>query len=409
MGDRDSKIIVCSPLVALMRDQCERLKNIPGIKAEYKCRSAEGDLNIEKGQFDYLYASPEALVGDKNWSYKLKEFSVSTIVVDEFHTISTWGENKEEDKKAFRKWFSYIGEVRSLFPDASMLAPSATCTKKISRRVSKVLQMDDDLVEIRISPNKPNIKLVVRKIPNTVEMSMVWMIDALCEETFPRTIVYCSTIKATANIYSYIVTEKPEAVSSVEMFHSETPDDKKQKVLESLKNPGSSLKLLVATSALGMGVDFVNVYNVIVYGAPKSLVDLIQEKGRVGRDGKDSVALLLVNSYHLRDVNTEVKDMFKTEECRRVAMLTPFLTELELTEIRKQKGLHSCCDLCAVSCSCSACTSSFIEKLIYFISADDADDKSSDEDTESSYTYDPFDYEDDLDLSLVPDLDLNVE
>lgn len=70
---------------------------------------------------------------------------------------------EEEGKQAFRKWFSYIGELRSLFPKASVLALSATCTKKISRRVSKILQLDADTTEIRLSPNRDNIKVVVKK------------------------------------------------------------------------------------------------------------------------------------------------------------------------------------------------------------------------------------------------------
>ncbi|XP_033754691.1 probable ATP-dependent DNA helicase RecS [Pecten maximus] len=363
--------------------------------------SQEGDLNIENGLFDYLFASPETIVGNKNWRSKLKEFSVSTIVVDEFHTISTWGEDKEEDKKAFRKWFSYIGEIRALFPHASLLALSATCTKKISRRVKKVLQLQDDMVQIRLSPNKPNIKLVVHKIQNSVDMAMVWLVDAICNEDFPRTIIYCTTIKAASDMYMYITTEKPEASSSVEMYHSESPEASKQYILESLKNKDSRLKVVVATSALGMGVDFVDINNVILYGIPKSLVDLVQEIGRVGRDGKASIAVLLFNSYHLRDVDSDVKNMFKTEDCRRHAMLTPFVSDFELTDLKKD---HTCCDLCSVHCTCGSCKLSSMEKLMYFMDTDEY--QSSDEDTES---YDLLDYEDDLDLSLVHDRDLNAE
>lgn len=158
-SDMNCKIIVCSPLMALMRDQCERLNSIPGIRAVYKGGSQDNEL-IQSGDFDYLFASPEYLVGDKTFRAKIQTFDVSTIVVDEFHTISTWGE--EEGKQAFRKWFSHIGELRSLFPKASVLALSATCTKKISRRVSKILQLGTDTTEIRISPNRDNIKVVVK-------------------------------------------------------------------------------------------------------------------------------------------------------------------------------------------------------------------------------------------------------
>ncbi|XP_061190292.1 probable ATP-dependent DNA helicase RecS [Saccostrea echinata] len=331
--DDNSKVIVCSPLIALMREQCERLNSIPGITAVYKGGSQDNDL---------------------------QKFNVSTIVVDEFHTISTWGE--EEGKQAFRKWFSHIGELRSIHPKASILALSATCTKKISKRVSKILELQADTIEIRISPDKENIKLVVKKIPNITEMAMVWVIDALCDKTLPRTILYCSSIKDASNLYSYIITKLPKC-AEVQMFHSETPEDIKTKILNELSDEESTTKLVIATSALGMGVDILKYSNVILYGAPKSIVDIVQEIGRVGRDGMEAVALLLHNSYHLRTVDSEVKDFFKTTECRRLSMLAPFLSEGELSEQKEKTRSHSCCDLCADKCDCGSCDLTPLEKL----------------------------------------------
>lgn len=196
-----------------------------------------------------------------------------------WYVLSYRGE--EEGKQAFRKWFSHIGELRSLFPKASVLALSATCTKKISRRVSKILQLGTDTTEIRISPNRDNIKVVVKKIPNTTEMAMVWIIDALSDGTLPRTILYCTSIKDASNIYSYIITELPQC-SEVQMFHSETPEDVKNKILQDLLDEKSATKLVIATSALGMGVDIRQYYSVILYGAPKSIVDTVQEIGGWG-------------------------------------------------------------------------------------------------------------------------------
>lgn len=383
-SDMNCKIIVCSPLMALMRDQCERLNSIPGIRAVYKGGSQDNEL-IQSGDFDYLFASPEYLVGDKTFRAKIQTFDVSTIVVDEFHTISTWGE--EEGKQAFRKWFSHIGELRSLFPKASVLALSATCTKKISRRVSKILQLGTDTTEIRISPNRDNIKVVVKKIPNTTEMAMVWIIDALSDGTLPRTILYCTSIKDASNIYSYIITELPQC-SEVQMFHSETPEDVKNKILQDLLDEKSATKLVIATSALGMGVDIRQYYSVILYGAPKSIVDTVQEIGRVGRDGKDSVALLLFNSYHLRTVDTEVKDVFTSKDCRRVSMLEPFLSEGELIKEKSRTISHSCCDLCADRCDCGTCDLTPIEKLFMVDTVEFSDLSSSD--TEP-YNYDEID------------------
>ncbi|XP_048747213.2 probable ATP-dependent DNA helicase RecS [Ostrea edulis] len=341
MEDDASKVIVCSPLVALMLDQCERLNGIPGIRAVQKGSNADDEKDIEDGNFQYLFSSPEILVGDKVFRSKLQQYKVSTIVVDEVHTISTWGQS-DEKKEAFRKWFGDIGELRSLFPRASILALSATCTKKISRRVYKVLDLGVDTIEIRISPNKPNIKVAVHKIPNSLEMSMSWIVDALNEEKLPRCILFCKSIKDASNMYTYIVTEIPNC-TVVEMFHSETPKENKEKIIDGLKNPNSDLKLLIATTALGMGIDCVNFNNVIIYGMPTCVVDLIQEIGRIGRDSQKSVALILYNSYSFH-VDDEVKNILKTTECRRKAMMEPFLKEKELGEL--EMGSEFCCDLC---------------------------------------------------------------
>ena len=153
---------------------------------------------------------------------------------------------EEEGKQAFRKWFSHIGELRSLFPKASILALSATCTKKISKRVSKILQLPFDKNEIRVSPDKENIKIVVQKIPNSVEMAMVWLVDALSENTLPRTILYCTSIKDASNIYSYIHAELP-LCNEVQMFHSETPPEIKTRIQNELVDEKSTIKLVVAT------------------------------------------------------------------------------------------------------------------------------------------------------------------
>jgi len=155
--------------------------------------------------------------------------------------------------------FSYIGELRSLFPEVSVLALSATCTRKISKRVCKILQMDSNSAEIRISPNKPNIKLVVSKIPNIVEMAMTWVIDGLSDKTFPRSIIYCTSIKDASNIYAYIMAELPDC-SEVHMYHSETPEESKTKILAGLKDSDSNTTIVIATNALDMGIDIVNYY-----------------------------------------------------------------------------------------------------------------------------------------------------
>ncbi|OWF47688.1 ATP-dependent DNA helicase tlh2 [Mizuhopecten yessoensis] len=143
-------------------------------------------------------------------------------------------------------------------------------------------------------------------------MAMAWLVDALSESNFPRTILYCHSIKDASNIYSYLKTELPEC-DMLDMFHSETPEEKKTNSIKELQTADSQLKMVTATSALGMGIDVVDTHSVILYCVPKHLTDIIQEIGRVGRDCKSSVAMLLYNSYHLNKVDPDVKEMYKTQ------------------------------------------------------------------------------------------------
>jgi superfamily II DNA helicase RecQ len=259
----------------------------------------------------------------------------------------------------------------------------------VSKKVMKLLNISEDAVQIFSSPDKRNIKLVVVKISNTLEIAMSWLIDALTENKLPRTLLYCNSIKTASSLYSYIVAEIPEC-KSVEMYHSETPSDKKENILKAIQNPDSDVCVVIATSSLGMGVDCAKFYNVILYGPPKTVVDLIQEVGRVGRDGQASTALLLYNSFHLRDVESDVKNVIKSDKCRRLALLQPFLNQKELDDLGKNTGSSVCCDICA-KVNPDQSSLSDIEKLITVDFHDENDNLPSDSSDDTiSYVEDDF-------------------
>ncbi|XP_052062841.1 bifunctional 3'-5' exonuclease/ATP-dependent helicase WRN-like [Mytilus californianus] len=401
----DWKVLVCCPLVALMQDQVEKLSHIANLSAAYKGSSSQIDDNIKDGLIDIIYASPETLVGDPEWRNCLKKLNIKVIVIDEFHTIAIWGQGEGGRKEAFRKWFGNIGELRSLFPEATVLALSATCTVNIRQKVMKILQLTDDTKEINMSPNKSNIKLVSSKIKNEIEMGMTWLVDALDEKKgdFPRTIIYCSSINDTSKLYKYITTELPSCTKYVEMFHSETPDSNKNMIIHALKDEGSAIRIILSTSALGMGFDVKMCNSVILFGPPNNLVDMLQEIGRVGRDGNPSVAIILYNGYHQQKLSPEVKAILRTKECRRKELMSNFLRNSDLHEMEsKECGKHSCCDLCASRCSCNSCTLLPLEKLFLaeHVVEEGHDDSFSDSDTES-YNLSEYDYFEDLDLGLL--------
>ncbi|XP_063426214.1 bifunctional 3'-5' exonuclease/ATP-dependent helicase WRN-like [Mytilus trossulus] len=367
--DVEEKIIVCCPLVSLMNDQVKRLETVPGLKSAFKGNSEEGDQQIRNGSIDVIFASPETLVGDPYWRSQLQQLPVGLIVLDEFHTITTWGGDEETDEQeAFRKWFRYIGEMRAMFPNATALALSATCTNKIKKQVMKILNFKTDTTMfLNVSPNKSNIKLVVKKIENSVDTAMFWLIDSLerLGKDFPKTLIYANSINEVSKLYTYTTTEVPRCKSLVEMFHSETSDKNKKKIIEAMCQISSDIRIVFATTALGMGIDVVACHSIILYGSPRSILDLVQEIGRVGRDNSNSVAILMHNSYHLRSVNKEVKTVFTTNTCRRQVLMSNFLQDTELEELAKKEcNKHTCCDNCAKNCSCGDCEILQIESLI---------------------------------------------
>ncbi|XP_062582012.1 probable ATP-dependent DNA helicase RecS [Saccostrea cucullata] len=371
-ADRVGKVIVCSPLVALMKDQVQRVHRLTGCRAEILGNDKTGDFAIRDGKVDFIFGSPETLVGNKEWRSSLQKLQVDTIVVDEFHTIATWGTDEDNQKKAFRKWFSHIGELRSLFPKASVVALSATCTLKIQHRVMKVLCLSPSTKVIKLPPNPTSVKLCVSKVPYNIEHSMAFLADAITDSNFPKTLMYCTSITDCAAIYNYLCKELPDC--EIEMYHSETEQEKKDSILGLLQDPSSKWKLIIATNALGMGIDVKDCHSLILFGAPRLIVDLLQEIGRVGRDQQPSLALLLHHGHHLSHVETEVKEFYKAATCRRQMLMTNFLSESEMNSVKVQSGNHTCCDLCMKDCSCLNCTDMlYLEKSFLGISIDSAD------------------------------------
>ena len=286
------------------------------------------------------------------------------------------GSEDSPEDKAFRRWFRHIGELRSFFPNATVMALSATCTQKILHRVMRVLNFNTKTTTvISVSPNRSNIKLNVMRVATSVEESMYWFVDALetHKQNFPKTIVYCNSIQDVSRIYSFLVNEVPQLKTHIEMFHSETVDDLKRTIINEVGKSDSIKRVIIATSAMGMGIDLVDFNSVILYGPPRNSIDFLQEIGRVGRNNLPSIAVVMYNSYHVRKLEPEMKKFCTLNECRRKSVLQHFLTPEALTTlVEKECGRHTCCDICDKVCSCGHCQHLTLETLIQNI-CDDAD------------------------------------
>ena len=148
------------------------------------------------------------------------------------------------------------------------------------------------------------------------------------------------------------------------MYHSETFEEKKKTAFKNLTKD-SLLRVVVATSALGMGVNVASCPNVIRYGPPKSAVDFLQKTGHVGRNGQHSCTILMYHGQQLRNVDQGVKDFLKSTECRRLQLLKPFLSDIESRTVQSTgTGQHACCDIWEQICSCQSCSLTVMEKAV---------------------------------------------
>ncbi|XP_052690587.1 ATP-dependent DNA helicase RecQ-like isoform X2 [Crassostrea angulata] len=197
---------VIAPLNSIMSEQIERLD-----KLGYRAVQISNDTDREavtNGYFQFVFGSPEYLVGDDKWRDVLRSNIFTPkhnlIVVDEAHTVIQWGLEHDQEGP-FREWFAHIGEMRSLCIGVPLLALTATASPTHRRQIMKNLCFRDHSCVILDSPDRPNIKLNVLKVKNNVDLENVfhWLTTALVEkrEYLQRHLIFCNSIKDCASIY----------------------------------------------------------------------------------------------------------------------------------------------------------------------------------------------------------------
>ena len=162
-----------------------------------------------------------------------------------------------------------------------------------------------------MSPNRKNITLHVQKIKNDVETHFKWIVDLIRQHRSeaPRILIYTRTIRECAQLYEYVTYELgnlcfwPEGASKkaanrlVVMYHSSTDNCIQEIVLKSLQEPNGIVRVVFATSALGMGVNIKGLHTVLNYGPPNDIESYIQA---IGRAGLQSHAILMYHGIQLR-------------------------------------------------------------------------------------------------------------
>ena len=206
------------------------------------------------------------------------------------------------------------------------------------------------------SPDRPNITLFIEKVSPGVQC-LDWLVDMLDRdgEKCSKVIVYCRSFDDCADVYAYF--ESCFGANTVclhkrlfDMVHSRTPDDVKRHVQESIQQEDSRLRILIATKVIGMGLDLA-VDMIVHYGPPSTVEDYLQQIGRSGRRGGHANAVLLYSGKQLRNVESEMLRVIKSDKCHREEVLQGF----HPSENQAPSPKHLCCNTCKTTCDCGHC------------------------------------------------------
>ena len=296
---RDGLCIVVTPLIALMKDQVENLRD-KDIFAEaiytgltYKEIQTILD-NCQFGNRKFLYVSPERLES-KDFLQRLVQLPVCMIAVDEAHCISQWGYD-------FRPSYLKIAQIRRALPQVPVLALTATATPDVVNDIQDKLLFREHNV-FQKSFERKNLHYVVRRTDDKLS-ELVHILQCVNGSS----IVYVRNRQKTKETAEYLLHEGISATH----YHAGLGNPEKSSRQKSWKNGEN--RVMVATNAFGMGIDKPDVRTVIHLDLPDTLEAYFQEAGRAGRDGKPAYAVLLYDKEDKSKAKKRVHDNYPEKD-----------------------------------------------------------------------------------------------
>ena len=282
---REGLCIVVTPLIALMKDQVDRLRAraVPAVAIHSGLSPRQIDIALDNcayGDVKFLYVAPERLATEA-FRLRVVRMNVQLIAVDEAHCISQWGYD-------FRPSYLRIAELREKLPGVPVLALTASATKTVADDIMRHLKFPEPHI-LRSSFARPNLSYSVRRTDDKNGQLL-----RLVRNVPGTGIVYVRTREGTEQIADLLRQEGTTAAA----YHGGLGHAERS--LRQEEWLSGKTRVMVATNAFGMGIDKSDVRYVIHYNMPKDMESYYQEAGRAGRDGAPSSCILLYSGQDVR-------------------------------------------------------------------------------------------------------------
>ncbi|MEX2599326.1 MAG: RecQ family ATP-dependent DNA helicase [Dehalococcoidia bacterium] len=336
--------VVVSPLIALMKDQVDRLESL-GVPATFINSSLEWaeisrrQAAVVKGEVKLLYVAPERLMLP-GFLRLLEGLDIALFGIDEAHCISEWGHDFRPEYRALRK-------LRDIFPGTPIATFTATATRRVQADILAQLQLREPLVA-RGSLDRPNLRYQVW----AKQDAYARIADYLSSRKHASGIIYAHSRLGAERLAERLSNDGFSAMA----YHAGLSGDERRRRQERFISGGTNI--MVATVAFGMGIDKPDIRFVIHYDLPKNLEGYYQESGRAGRDGLASDAILLFSHGDAVKQERFIKEKPSAAE-RQIAheQLTRMVNWAEEARCRREALLayfdeplaerpSACCDIC---------------------------------------------------------------
>ena len=315
----DGLSLVVSPLISLMQDQVGALLR-RGIAAAYVNSQLDADQRraildaATGGRLALLYCAPERLASLTRRLVAART-PVGLLAVDEAHCITEWGNE-------FRPVYRRLGVFRSFLGRPPTIALTGSATPSARADILHVLRMPDAEVVVT-SFDRPNLVFAVRRVRDDRERFA--LVRAAVQGATGASLIYAPTRRLTELATRALLRVSVRAAP----YHAGLSASTRRRVLRAFL--GDGVRVIVATSAFGMGIDKPDVRRVLHWGPPPTLEAYYQEAGRAGRDGQASECLILWRQQDLAwgDLTPEMRRYVETRRCRRRMLLEYFGERLE--------------------------------------------------------------------------------